>query len=566
MRDPAPSLTRQHAGFGLGLRTPHYQDFLRERQPLDWLEIISDNYLVDGGKPLRVLDRLRQDYPIAMHGVAMSLGASTGVDLQYLRRLKALADRVEPLWVSDHLCWIGHGSHQLHDLYPLPYTDEAAHHVVTQIRRAQEVLQRRLVIENVSSYLIFPHAATSEHQFLAYVAAEADCLLLVDVNNVHVSSVNHGFDAIDYLRALPAQRVQQIHLAGHSIRDDHLIDTHDHPVSEAVWALYAEARALFGPVATMIERDADIPPLADLLHELSYAREVTQEVDQARLGKEPAVGRQGGDPTWTPTVESARPGPSPTLAELQAQLAANVLSADDPLSPAATLAARARYAYPQAEVRVAIYHNAYRSRLAEVLADTYTRTSSYLGAEFDHQARDYAVKNPPTARSLSRYGATFPDHLAARFPANPELRELAQLDWDLRSRFDGPDWPALDAPAAQADTASTWLQRPSPLHPSLLLRTVTTNVVQLWKALDTDDEVPVVDPLPAPLTLMTWRKDLQPQFQTLDAEQAQFIDELARGASIAEACATLADGPALRDPTQLGRWLRQWLDEGLLAG
>lgn len=564
MPGPARSLTRQHAGFGLGLRTPHYQDFLNERQPLDWLEIISDNYLVDGGKPLRVLDRLRQDYPIAMHGVAMSLGASAGVDVQYLRRLKALADRVEPLWVSDHLCWIGHGPHQLHDLYPLPHTDEAAHHVVTQIRRAQDVLQRRLVIENVSSYLSFPDAAASEHQFLAYVAEEADCLLLVDVNNVHVSSVNHGFDAIDYLRALPAHRVQQIHLAGHSIRDDHLIDTHDHPVSEAVWALYAEARALFGPVATMIERDADIPPLAELLSELAYARDMAQLVDQARRGKEQGVRQQDEEPSWSPMCESARPGLSPTLAERQAQLAASVLSTDDPLSSAA--AARERYAHPRAEVRVAVYHNAYRSRLAEALADSYTRTSAYLGDEFDPQARDYAVNNPPTERSLSRYGAMFPDHLAARFPANPELRELAQLDWDLRSRFDGPDWPALDAPTAQADEASIWLQRPSPLHPSLLLRTVTTNVVQLWKALDTDDEVPAVDHLPAPLTLMTWRKDLQPQFQTLDAEQAQFIDELARGASIAEACATLADSPALRDPTQLGRWLRHWLEEGLLAG
>lgn len=564
MPGPARSLTRQRAGFGLGLRTPHYQDFLNERQPLDWLEIISDNYLVDGGKPLRVLDRLRQDYPIAMHGVAMSLGASTGVDMQYLQRLKTLVDRVEPLWVSDHLCWIGHGPHQLHDLYPLPYTDEAAHHVVTQIRRAQDVLQRRLVIENVSSYLSFPVAAASEHQFLAYVAEEADCLLLVDVNNVHVSSVNHGFDALDYLRALPAHRVQQIHLAGHSIRDDHLIDTHDHPVSEAVWALYAEARALFGPVATMIERDADIPPLADLLRELSYAREVAQKIDQARPGREEDIGQQREAPTWSPTIVSGRSGSAATLAELQAQLAASVLSTDDPLSTA--VAARERYAHPRAEVRVAVYHNAYRSRLAEVLADSYTRTSAYLGDEFDRQARDYAVSNPPTERSLSRYGVTFPDHLAARFPANSELRELAQLDWDLRSRFDGPDWPALDAPAAQADEASTWLQRPSPLHPSLLLRTVTTNVVQLWKALDTDDEVPAVDQLPVPLTLMTWRKDLQPQFQTLDPEQAQFIDELARGASIAEACATLADSPALRDPTQLGRWLRHWLDEGLLAG
>jgi uncharacterized protein (UPF0276 family) len=180
--------------------------------------------------------------------------------------------------VSDHLCWVGPGPEQLHDLYPLPYTDEAARHVVAQIRRAQDVLGRRLVLENVSSYIDYKQSTASEWQFLTHIANEADCLLLVDVNNIYVSSVNHGFDPLDYLRALPAHRVQQIHLAGHSDNGNHVVDTHDHPVAPAVWDVYAHACRLFGSVATMIERDAHIPPLPELIEELGLARSIAAKV------------------------------------------------------------------------------------------------------------------------------------------------------------------------------------------------------------------------------------------------------------------------------------------------
>ena len=265
-------LAQPSPGFGLGLRTAHYNDFLDAPQPVDWLEVISDNHLVPGGKPMRVLDTLREAYPMALHGVALSIGAVGGPDRAYLRHLRALADRVEPLWVSDHLCWTGvHGRH-LHDLLPLPYTAEALDVVVRNIAQVQDALGRRLVLENVSSYLQFAESELTEWDFVREVAERADCLLLVDVNNVHVSSVNHGFDALTYLRAMPAHRVQQVHLAGHTDHGDVLVDTHDQPVPDPVWALYAEACRLFGPVATLIERDDRIPPLPELLAELDVAR------------------------------------------------------------------------------------------------------------------------------------------------------------------------------------------------------------------------------------------------------------------------------------------------------
>jgi uncharacterized protein (UPF0276 family) len=271
-------LTRSSPGFGLGLRTAHYADFLAQPQRVDWLEVISDNYLVPGGKPMRMLDSIRERYPMAMHGVAMSVGSVGGLDAAYLKQLRQLVDRIEPLWVSDHLCWTGVHGRQLHDLMPLPYTEEALGVVVRNVRQAQDALGRRLVLENVSSYVHFKQSRMSEWDFISAVCEEADCLLLLDVNNIYVSSVNHGFDPLDYLNHVPAHRVQQIHLAGHTDHGDHIIDTHDHPVAASVWDLYAHACRRFGQVATMIERDDRIPPLGELIEELDHARTVAAGV------------------------------------------------------------------------------------------------------------------------------------------------------------------------------------------------------------------------------------------------------------------------------------------------
>jgi uncharacterized protein len=267
-------------GFGLGLRTTHYPDFTAEPQPVEWLEILSENYMVPGGKPLHFLDRIRERHPMAMHGVSMSLGSVEGPSPAYLAQLKLLIDRVEPLWVSDHLCWTGAQGRHLHDLLPLPYTEEALRMLVRHIDRVQHTLGRRLVVENVSSYIEYQSSTLDEAAFLAALAQEADCLLLLDVNNVYVSSVNHGFDPRAFIDALPPERIQQIHLAGHTNHGTHIVDTHDEPVADPVWALYRHTCERLGPVATMIERDDHIPPLPELLAELGQAREIAAQVAQ----------------------------------------------------------------------------------------------------------------------------------------------------------------------------------------------------------------------------------------------------------------------------------------------
>jgi uncharacterized protein (UPF0276 family) len=270
MTKPAP------LGMGLGLRPVYYPDIIEQKPNIDWFEIISENYMVPGGRPLAMLDRIRADYPIVMHGVSMSIGSTAPLDYDYLTSLKTLAARVEPAWISDHLCWTGVHGVNLHDLLPLPYTEEALDHVARRICRVQDFLGRRIAIENVSSYLTFESSEMDEWTFVRELAKRADCWLLIDINNIFVSAFNHDFDALQFLDTIDPDRVVQMHLAGHSDYPTHKVDTHDEPVCAEVFALYAEALKRFGPGSTMIERDDNFPPFAELMDELEEARSIAK--------------------------------------------------------------------------------------------------------------------------------------------------------------------------------------------------------------------------------------------------------------------------------------------------
>ena len=274
-------MNRTLHGFGLGLRPQHYAALLGgDDDAVDWLEIVSENFLVDGGRPLAMLDRFAERWPLAMHGVALDIGGSDPLDHDYLRALSKLAKRVRPAIVSDHLCWSRHRGVQLHDLLPLPQTGEAVRHVAARVRAVQDALGMRLALENVSSYLRFAGDEMDEAAFLCAIAAESGCALLLDVNNVYVNAHNHGFDAFAFLDTLPREAVAQIHLAGHSVDalgSGLLIDTHDAPVCEGVWTLYAHALRRFGAVPSMIERDDHIPPLVEALAELDRARAIAAD-------------------------------------------------------------------------------------------------------------------------------------------------------------------------------------------------------------------------------------------------------------------------------------------------
>ncbi len=269
MRENPPFL-----GFGLGLRTEHYNAILETKPNIDWFEALSENYMIPGGKPLYYLDKIRADYPVVMHGVSLSIGSTTKFDEHYLRDLKKLADRIEPAWISDHLCWTGVHGQNMHDLLPLPYTEETAKHVAERVKIVQDYLGRQILLENVSSYASYIDSTMTEWEFITQISEAADCLLLLDVNNIYVSSYNHNFDAKAFIDGVPAKRVQQIHLAGHQNNGDYIIDTHDAAVIDPVWDLYTYALSRLGAISTMIERDDKIPELDVLVQELQVARDI----------------------------------------------------------------------------------------------------------------------------------------------------------------------------------------------------------------------------------------------------------------------------------------------------
>jgi uncharacterized protein (UPF0276 family) len=271
------AFTRKLLGHGVGLRTQHFGQVLAAPPPVDWVEVISENFLAPGGRPVAVLEKVRRDVPVVLHGVSLSIGATDPLSEAYLDRLAELARRVEPAWISDHLSWGSHGGRYVHDLWPLPYTEEAVRQVVSRVVRVQERLGRQLLLENVSSYVAFRESELAEWTFLGEVARRADCGILLDVNNVYVSARNHGFDPYVYLAGVPADRVGQVHLAGHSDRGRYLLDTHDHEVPAPVWDLYREAVRRVGAVSTLIEWDDHIPPLERLVEESRRAAAIEVE-------------------------------------------------------------------------------------------------------------------------------------------------------------------------------------------------------------------------------------------------------------------------------------------------
>lgn len=263
-------------GMGLGLRSKHFDYILNHKPPVDWFEVISENFMDSGGRPRQILRAVAEHYPVVMHGVSMSIGSTDPLDMEYLRRIKALADEIQPAWISDHLCWTGVLTINSHDLLPLPLTAESLAHVCARVAQVQDYLGRPLILENPSTYLQFRHSTITEWEFLREMASQTGCGLLLDVNNVFVSAYNHGFDPLTYLRALPHDRIVQMHLAGHRNMGHYIVDTHDQPVLDRVWELFSLAWELTGGTSLLLEWDSEIPDFEEYHAELLKARDYMQ--------------------------------------------------------------------------------------------------------------------------------------------------------------------------------------------------------------------------------------------------------------------------------------------------
>jgi uncharacterized protein (UPF0276 family) len=285
-----PRLGHPNLGLGVGLRTVHFPYLLAKYPPVDWFEIISENFMDSGGRPRYVLEQLAERYPVVMHGVSLSIGSTDPLDFDYLEKLKRLADGIKARWVSDHLCWTGVAGLNAHDLLPIPLNEQTLEHVVARVRTVQDFLQRPLVLENPSSYVTFAGSTMSEWEFISRMAEETGCGLLLDVNNVYVSSVNHDFDPVEYIRNVPHRRVVQFHLAGHTDCQTHLIDTHDGHVIDPVWELYRLTHQLTGGASTLLEWDARIPPFPVVHAEVLKARDyMSAALAPPRVGKRPVA-------------------------------------------------------------------------------------------------------------------------------------------------------------------------------------------------------------------------------------------------------------------------------------
>jgi uncharacterized protein (UPF0276 family) len=565
-----PFISKESAGFGLGLRTAHYQDFLNQAQAVDWLEVISDNFLGDGGKPLKMLEKFRNQYNLAFHGVGMSIGSQQGLDLEYLQKIKKLAHQFQPMWVSDHLCWTHYENQFLHDLLPVPYTQECADFLIKQIKQAQDILERQLVLENVSSYVQYSNSLTSEWEFLSFVAEQANCQLLLDVNNIYVSSVNHGFNPENYLNGLDPKRIQQIHLAGHSHQGHYIIDTHDAPVCEEVWSLYSKACTRFGAVATMIERDGNLPALPVLIEELDRARHIFQ-LSQDTNTKLNQSNLSHLNQYQNSSIQlNSQASNAPTLwLENHQQLFSDIILGSE--------AFKAPFHFDNKghldpQHGLAIYHNAYRVRLIEVLSDIFSHTLLFCGSDyFQVLAASYVENYTPHTRSLNDYGHQFANFLQQRHPDSPELYELAQLEWVLRSIFNTKDSPTWDIEKIQHYTPGPCLEQQNVLLDCVNILQHQSNAWQIWNAIEADQEVPLAQVsqqqhAPVLYSLLVWRLETQCQFITLDVDQAQFLIALKEsGKSISQLTDLWLKENRITDPSILAQWLHQWWSRQLLV-
>ncbi|MGH7326518.1 MAG: MNIO family bufferin maturase [Candidatus Rokuibacteriota bacterium] len=523
---------------GIGLRTPHVAEVLATRPAIAWLEVHAENYM-GGGSALRDLEALRRDYPMAVHGVGLSLGSADGLDLRHLNRLRTLVERLQPRLVSEHLSWSIAGGAYLNHLLPLPYTAESLALVADHIDLTQAALRRRILIENPSSYLRFRHSTISEAEFLAELARRTGCGLLCDVNNVYVTAQNFGLDADRYLADLPPGAIDEIHLGGHSVNDADgrpiLVDDHGSRVTADVWGLYARALERFGPAPTLIEWDTNIPALAVLLEEAAAAERVADKVT--------GEGRMS------------------MLGELQAEMRAVLLG--DP--PGARATAAVLEDGLAADARLAIYGHHIVASLTDVLKATYPVVCRLVDERFFGYAADRYIRcHPPVSPCLFEYGASFADFLSTFAPGRDlaYLPDVARLEWAMNASEHANDVVPLDSRALQGlDPADTSRLRFA-FDPTLTLLESPWPIDRIWRANQPDAGDATVDLAAGGARLEVRRAGDDVVFRPLGAAAWAFHRALAAGGTLEEAAAAaLAREPGFDLPAAL----RSLLNEGTVT-
>ncbi|WP_047515972.1 DUF692 family multinuclear iron-containing protein [Methylophilus sp. Q8] len=534
-------------GFGLGLRPQHYSYIFEHQPKLDWFEVISENFMDTDGKPKRNLARIKELYPVVMHGVSMSIGSVDPLNSEYLTKLKALMDWLNPAWISDHLCWTGVAHKNTHDLLPLPYTEESLKHIVRRIQQVQDRLGRRVALENPSTYLEFKHSTIPEAEFIAAMAKEADCHLLLDINNVYVTCFNHRLDPQNYLDALPLGRVIQMHLSGHSNKGHYIVDTHDDHVIDEVWNLYKYAVNRAGRVPnTMIEWDDHIPEFPVLYAELDKAREAAQHATEFTL---PHIAQADSVIFIEKNV---------TLPEAQTHMQQAVMLGDR-FDSVPDQWIRAKNAFAPHE-QLSVYANAYRYRLYDVVAEDYPVLMHYLTEQrFSALIGAFVGEVLPDHFNIGRFALKLPAFIQKTLPNDAFAHALCQLETAVAQMTDPTETAALHEADIQGLTAETLLDLTLYPRQALALMQFDQQVNAYYQAV-MDDHRPVV-PVSEAVYLAVFRHEDVVWRMELEAQEFGLLSKLFDGATIGE---TLSDVHET-EQHKITAYFSKWMRNGLLA-
>ncbi len=583
---PGETSSRPYLGHGVGLRTRHFARALVQGLDVDWVEAISENFFGSGGRPIATLEAIRQDIPVVLHGVGLGIGSLDAPQPRYLERLQRLIERIEPAWVSDHLCWSSLAGQHSHALLPLPYTEEALALVAEHVARVQDTLGRRILIENLSSYVSFRASEMPEWEFMAELSRRADCLLLLDLNNVIVSARNHGWQPHVYLDAMPVERVWQFHLANHSDRGVYKFDSHLGAVPDEVWSLYRTALRRFGPVSSLVEWDEDLPPWEELREQQRKAAAIAEE----ELGPRPRIpvrehARARVDLDALASVRAAARAPGPHSLAITQQLFFDAIRFPTGVLDFLTTAPpELRRAFEEVFVqspelsalqRMDIYADDYYWRLAGVLEEHFPTVAWMLGqVRFHNLLTDFVLHNPSRDADLRHYSRPFPDYLASHHEglAEPELVEVARIELDRVELLDQPDGPMLALAALEALPLDAWPSLRLHASATLRVRDCSRPFSPMWSLCREGRSIEEAQRMhpPQPGHVLIWRSGLTVFHRDLAAHEARTLRALQAGASFVELCEAASGGTseiAGKDasPGLVARWLRRWTADGLLS-
>jgi uncharacterized protein (UPF0276 family) len=539
-------------GFGLGLRIPHYAHILEHKPKVDWFEIISENFMDTGGRAVRKLEQFRELYPIVMHGVALSIGTCDPVNSEYMHKLKALKNWLKPAWISDHLCWTGIAHKNTHDLLPVPYTEESLKHITQRIRQVQDFLETPIALENPSTYLEFKSSQMPEAEFIARMASDSGCNLLLDINNVYVTCFNHRLDAKTYLDTLPLDHVIQIHLSGHSNMGTHIIDTHDDHVTNDVWALYKYTVHKAGrAVNTMIEWDDHIPEFSVLFAELEKAKTAAMNAQHYGALAQLALPQAQFVPhIITPLVES------------QTHMQTAILDGAHG-SPDAWI--RSKENFTPAE-QLGVYINGYRYRLYNVTAEDYPVLKYAVGAQlFDSLLNDFVNTVRSAHFNIAHYTVLFAQFLASQSQINIFAREIAQLESTIAQLTDAPETTALTPEHLAGITPDNFMEMHLYARKALQLLAFTYPINAFYKAVK-EDAGPSL-PAHAPTHMAVFRHEDTVWRMELEANEYHLLQHLFNGTSIGDALEKTQTDLCLSDDIlmpKLSAWFGRWMRNGLL--